>query len=156
MGRDLARLRELAGQFEGAFPYLRLIALGNDIADPLDAAVVEAYWLGSGLADRVGPAAFGRSLQERFRWGRILERDAEALVVSAVPLEIVDGRLGLGAPWTERIRGWVDGSGFVEDAVPGDVVAIHWDWACERLDAGRLSALQRSAAAELHLANQTL
>ena len=211
IGQDLGRLRELAGQFEGAFPYLRLIALGNGIADPLDAAVVEAYWLGSDLADRVRPAAFGRSLEERFRsrirgdgwrwlgakpeagavpnhafhvldvfpkvgmlrtgdvdnalkvmdscrirWGRILEHDGESLVVSAVPLEMADGKLRLGHPRVERIRGWVDGTGFVEDAAPGDVVAIHWDWACERLDAARLGALQRSTSAELRLANQTL
>ena len=211
IGRDLARLRELAGQFEGAYPYLRLIALSNGIADPLDAEVVQGYWLGSALADRVRPAEFGRSLEERFRprlrregwrwlggkpeagaapnhafhvldvfpkvglmrtgdvgdalavmdscrirWGRVLERDGDTLAVSAVPLEMVDGRLVLGAPRIERIRGWVDGAGFVEDARPGDVVAIHWDWACERLDAGRLGTLQRSTAAELLIANQTI
>lgn len=211
LGRDLARLRELAGQFEGAYPYLRLIALSNHIADPMDAAVVEAYWLGSALADGVRPRDFGRSLEERFRprlradgwrwlggkpaagavpnhafhvldvfpkvgllrggdvdnalavmdscrirWGRVLERDGDALVVSAVPLQMVDGRLTLGAPRIERIRGWVDGAGFVEDAAPGDVVSIHWDWACERLDAGRLAALQRSTTAEVAIANQTI
>lgn len=210
-GRDMARLRELAGRFEGAFPYLRLIALSNGIADPLDAAVVEAYWLGGGLADHVRPATFGRSLEERFRarirgdawrwlgakpeagavpnhafhvldvfpkvgllrtgevddalrvmdacrirWGRILERDGDSLVVRAVPLEMADGKLRLGEPRTERIRGWVDGSGFVEDAAAGDVVAIHWDWACERLDAQRLGNLRRSTVAELRLANLTL
>jgi len=211
LGRDLPRLRELAGQFEGAFPYLRLIALGNGIADPLAADVVEAYWLGNPLADRVRPADFGRSLEERFRkrirddgwrwlggkpeagaapnhafhvldvfpkvgllrtgavddalsvmdscrirWGRVLERDGDSLVVSAVPLESAAGKLRLGEPRVQRIRGWVDGAGFVEDALPGDVVAIHWDWACERLDAARLTALRRSTAAELQLANQTL
>ena len=211
LGRDLGRLRELAGQFEGAYPYLRLIALGSGIADPLDAAVVEAYWLGSDLAARVRAADFGRSLEERFRprlradgwrwlggkpeagavpnhafhvldvfprvglmrtgdtdnalqvmdscrirWGRVLERDGDSLVVSAVPLEMVEGVLRLASPRVERIRGWVDGAGFVEDAGPGDVVAIHWDWACERLDADRLAALQHSTAAELRLANQTI
>jgi hypothetical protein len=210
-GLDLARLRELAGQFEGAYPYLRLIALGNDIADPLDAAVVEAYWLGGDIAGNVRPRDLGNSLEERFRprlrgdawrwlggkpeagavpnhafhvldvfpraglmrtgdtdnalavmdscrvrWGRVLERDGDTLVVSAVPLTMVDGQLALGIPRIERIRGWVDGAGFVEDAAPGDVVAIHWDWACERLDAARLGTLQRSTAAELRLANLTI
>jgi hypothetical protein len=210
-GGDLARLRELAAQFEGAFPYLQLIARSNDIADPLAASVVEAYWLGAALAERVRPAALGRSLEERFRprlrgdgwrwlgataeagavpnhafhvldvfpkvgmlrsgevenalqvmdscrirWGRVLERDGDALVVSAVPLEMHEGRLRLGAPRPERIRGWVDGAGFVEDAVPGDVVAIHWDWACERLDATRLAALRHSTAAELRIANRSI
>jgi hypothetical protein len=211
VGRDLARLRELAGQFEGAYPYLCLIAQGNGIADPLSADVVEAYWLGGPLLDRVRPSAFGRSIDERFRprirpdawhwlgdkpgagalpnhafhvldvfpkvglmrtgqiddalkvmdscrirWGRVLERDGDALVVSVVPLEMVDGRLQLGAPRAERIRGWVDGTGFVEDVTAGDVVAIHWDWACERLDAARLMALRDATTRELEIANQTI
>jgi hypothetical protein len=210
-GRDLGKLRELAGQFEGAYPYLCLIARSNGIADPLDAAVVQAYWLGSPLLDRVRVRDFGRSLEGRFRprlrgdgwrwlggkpeagavpnhafhvldmfprlglmrtgetdralevmdscrvrWGRVLERDGDSLVVSAVPLEMVDGRLRLAAPRVERIRGWVDGTGFVEDASVGDVISIHWDWACERLDAGRLAALQDATAHELRLANQTI
>jgi hypothetical protein len=211
VGRELPRLRELARRFEGAYPYLDLIARSAGIADPLDPRVVAAYWLGGPLLDRVAPSALGDSLEARFRprlgadgwrwlggkpeagavpnhafhvldvfprvgllrggdagdalavmdscrirWGRILERDGDSLVVSAVPLDYADGRLGLGAPRVERIRGWLDGAGFVDDAVPGDVVAIHWDWACERLDARRLAALQASTARELAIANQTI
>ena len=211
LGRDERRLRDLASQFEGAYPYLRLIAESNGIADPLDAAVVEAYWLGSALLDGVRGPDFGRSLEARFkprlrgdawrwlgskaeagavpshafhvldvfprlglmrtgetdrvlqtmdacriRWGRILERDGDSLVVSAVPLVQVAGKLRLGAPRVERIRGWIDGTGFVEDAGVGDVIALHWDWACERLDGPRLAALQASTRTELRLANQTI
>lgn len=210
-GHDLTRLRELAGRFEGAYPYLCLIARSNGLADALDATVVEAYWLGGGMLDRVRTADLGRSLEDRFkhrlngadwrwlggkpeagavpnhafhvldvfprigllksseidrvletmdscriRWGRVLERDGDALVVSAVPLEMVDGHLRLGRPRIERIRGWVDGTGFVEDATVGDVVSIHWDWACERLERRRLAALQRATASELRIANQTI
>jgi Family of unknown function (DUF6390) len=60
-------LRELARGFEGAYPYLQLIATENGLADPLDRRVVEAYWLGSDLAARVGPRALHRSVEERFR-----------------------------------------------------------------------------------------
>ncbi|HYK95065.1 MAG TPA: DUF6390 family protein [Candidatus Dormibacteraeota bacterium] len=211
VGKDLRRLRDLAGQFEGAYPYLRLIAESSGNPDPLAADVVEAYWLGGALLDRVRPSALGSSLEDRFRprlrpdgwrwlgskpeagavpnhafhvmdvfprvglmrtgqvdnalqvmdscrirWGRVLERDADAIVVSAVPLEMVDGHLELGVPRVERIRGWVDGTGFVEDLAEGDVVSIHWDWACERLDAPRLGALRDATAHELVLANQTI
>ena len=213
VGRELPRLRELATRFEGAYPYLELIAGSAGIADPLDARVVAAYWLGGPLLDRVSPAALCRNLEQRFRprlagdsdgwrwlggkpergavpnhafhvldvfprvgllrggevanamqvmdscrirWGRILERDGDSLVVSTVPLDYEGGRLQLGAPRVERIRGWVDGHGFVEDAVAGDVVAIHWDWACERLDAARLAALRTATVRELALANQTM
>jgi Family of unknown function (DUF6390) len=37
-------LAELARTFEGAWPYLQLIASANRIEDPLDPRVVDAYW----------------------------------------------------------------------------------------------------------------
>jgi hypothetical protein len=92
----------------------------------------------------------------RIRWGRVLERDGDTLVVSAVPLELSAGKLRLAAPHVERIRGWVDGTGFVEALAPGDVVSIHWDWACERLDARRLTRLQRTTQRELDVANASI
>ena len=48
-------LAELARTFEGAWPYLTLIAHANEIADPLDPRVVQAYWVGNELLDRVEP-----------------------------------------------------------------------------------------------------
>ena len=42
-------LAGLARTFEGAWPYLTLIAEANMIDDPLDSRVVEAYWVGNGL-----------------------------------------------------------------------------------------------------------
>ena len=210
-GGGLAKLRELATQFEGAYPYLALIARANGRPDPLSADVVEAYWLGGRLAATVRRRAFGDSLDARFRdripqarwrwlaaaadagavpnhafhvldvfpkvgllrtgeidrvietmdscrirWGRVLERDGDSLVVSVVPLELAAGKLRLAAPRVERLRGWVDGAGFVEDAGPGDVVSVHWDWACERLDAPRLEQLRRSTEAELAIANTSI
>jgi hypothetical protein len=59
-------LRELAQGFGGAWPYLQLIAGANRIPDPLDHRVVEAYWVGNELLDRVDLTAFGNSLAERF------------------------------------------------------------------------------------------
>lgn len=59
-------LRRLASGFEGAWPYLTLIAAANGLADPLDASVVEAYWLGNALLDAVSPALLFESLEERF------------------------------------------------------------------------------------------
>jgi Family of unknown function (DUF6390) len=60
-------LAELARTFEGAWPYLELIAAENGIGDPLDPRVVEAYWVGSPLLDRIDERRFGRHLEERFR-----------------------------------------------------------------------------------------
>lgn len=60
-------LRELARGFEGAYPYLQLIAGENHLEDPLDERVVDAYWLGSALTAAVRPRAMHRDLVERFR-----------------------------------------------------------------------------------------
>lgn len=65
-GRADPGLAELGRRFEGAYPYLRLIAGANGIADPFDAAVVDAYWIGNDLLDRVAPRAFHDSLRQRF------------------------------------------------------------------------------------------
>ncbi len=70
-------LAELAAQFEGAYPYLRLLAGAAHRTDPLDADVVEAYWIGNELLDRVSMLDFGNSIDARFRrragsaWTRI-------------------------------------------------------------------------------------
>lgn len=82
-GRVDRGLVELENQFDGAFPYLQLIARANGIADPLDSRVVEAYWIGNRLLDRVDMGSLFRSLEERFR-GRARPKDWRWLV-SKVP-----------------------------------------------------------------------
>jgi hypothetical protein len=66
-GRPDPELTRLAQGFEGAYPYLQLIAAENGYRDPLDARVVEAYWLGNDLLRGVGPRARHDDLSERFR-----------------------------------------------------------------------------------------
>lgn len=210
-GGDGAALRELARSFEGAWPYLELIATANGIPDPLDRRVVEAYWLGNDLLASVRPGLMAASLEQRFRprtrpeswrwlagkpsdgarpvhafhvldvfpriglmrsgsveraletmdscrirWGRVLERDGDWLVVDAVPLVLTDGRLALGAPRLERIQAWRDGTGFVNTAEPGDVISIHWSWACDRLSARQVAGLVRSTRHQIAIANRTI
>ena len=210
-GGDDRALRELARSFEGAWPYLELIARANAIADPLDRQVVEAYWLGNRLLDSVSPAQLGDSLAGRFkprlrpegwrwlaatpeagavpvhafhvldvfprvgllrsgsvgqalevmdscriRWGRVLERDGDWLVVNVVPLGLVDGRLELGPARPERVQAWRDGTGFVDGVQPGEVISIHWSWACERLSERRLGDLASWTRSELAVANRAI
>jgi hypothetical protein len=59
-------LVEMERRFEGAYPYLCLIARANRIGDPFDQRVVEAYWIGNELLDRVAAAPFYESLKQRF------------------------------------------------------------------------------------------
>lgn len=80
-------LRQLIRGFDGAWPYLQLIAAAGGIADPLDARVVEAYWIGNALLDHVPTTLLGNSLDERFRRraGRDWSTLAATLEASARP-----------------------------------------------------------------------
>jgi hypothetical protein len=55
-----------ARRFEGAWSYLEFIAGSAGIADPLDEAVVQAYWIGNGLLDRVPSGPLVDWLRVRF------------------------------------------------------------------------------------------
>jgi hypothetical protein len=101
-GADLARL---ARGFEGAWPYLQLIAACNGIADPLDTRVVEAYWVGSELLDKVPMPAYGDFLDERFRrraGRRGWESIAGTIAVGAVPHHSF--HVFVAYPWTGLLR----------------------------------------------------
>jgi Family of unknown function (DUF6390) len=86
-GESDAGLAELARTFEGAWPYLTLIAEANRIEDPLDPRVVEAYWVGNDLLSHVRPAALARHVQERFRGrlGSAADRVPAIVAAGAVP-----------------------------------------------------------------------
>jgi len=196
-------LRELARGFEGAWPYLQLIAAANRIADPLDRRVVEAYWLGNPLLDRVPPSLLARTLDDRFRrvaagdteqlddaahhgavphhnfhvfsvypwvgmlrqghvdaplhvldrcrirWGHVVAVCGDRLLVRSRPLAWRDHALVLDPPRVEQVA-W---RGLLDSPQPGDAVALHWDWACLRLDGHRLQTLQAETARQLALAN---
>lgn len=62
-------LLQLERRFDGAYPYLNLIALANGIADPFDERVVEAYWIGNAFLEKVTAAPFYESMQQRFSVG---------------------------------------------------------------------------------------
>jgi Family of unknown function (DUF6390) len=86
-GAATADLANLARQFAGAWPYLQLIAASAGRSDPLDADVVEAYWLGNDLLKRVDAGLFAAHLAERFeaRAGRGFADIATLALLGAVP-----------------------------------------------------------------------
>lgn len=209
--QDDGPLRSLARTFEGAYPYLELIARSNGIADPLDRRVVEAYWLGNSLTSAVNPSGLHRSLDERFRdrvspaswrwleaavpagarpvhafhvldifprigllrggeagdvlsvidscrirWGRVASVQDGRLAVNAPVLAMVDGKLRIGPMRREVVERWVDGIGFVDDVAAGDVVSLHWGWACDRLTPRQLANLVSWTEFELQIANRAI
>ncbi len=50
--------------FQTLYPYLKSIALANNIRDPFDGRVVEAYWLGNDLLQTIPPRTFFRHITE--------------------------------------------------------------------------------------------
>jgi hypothetical protein len=76
-------LAPLLRRFTGALPYLQLIARANNLADPFDARVVEAYWLGNELLDGVEVRQLYDALLERF--GKQLEGRTRELVLGKAP-----------------------------------------------------------------------
>jgi hypothetical protein len=108
-GSDLEHLTHLAAQFEGAWPYLELIAAANDIDDPLDMRVVQAYWLGNGLIRRVPMASLAMSLDDRF--SRRTGQKFESLVAAAVAGGVAQHSFHVFAvyPWLGLLRAGVQG-----------------------------------------------
>jgi len=206
-----AGLLDLARKFEGAYPYLRLIAEASGLADPFDRRVVEAYWIGNPLLERVSASPFYESLKERFlprvgtrelswmgsalsdgakphhtfhvleiyrragllrdaraaialdrmdqcriSWGRVKLVEGAELVVDRPPLVMENGRLDVGRPAAARIVRKIEDRGYLDDLRPGDMVSIHWNWACDRLDNQALRQLIRCTRRAIAHANMTL
>src|SRR5919109_3975315 len=59
-------LEQILARFAGAFPYCSFIAAAHGIPDPFDRRVIEAYWIGNELLERVDLADLSRYLEERF------------------------------------------------------------------------------------------
>ncbi len=194
-------------KFTGALPYLALIARRNDIADPFDERVVEAYWIGNELLERVEArelydhlkARYGKELSARtmdrvaakapvgarphhsfhvfdvwrqtergrnealatidscrISWGTVTAVEPGELVVDRAPIVFEAGKLALGTPRAERVTRMLEGDGFVTEAAVGDVISMHWSWACEVLTAAQQRALERYTRLHLGLANATI
>src|SRR3989344_3257576 len=67
------------------FPYLRLIAHENGIADPFDPRVVEAYWVGNSLLDRVVMRSFSEHLQYEQKLRKRLPAKKMKWIVDKIP-----------------------------------------------------------------------
>jgi hypothetical protein len=89
------------------------------------------------------------------RPARVTARDGDEVLVMARPLVVDHGVLRFGDERPERILAGIDGRGFVDDAQPGDWVAVHWGWACDVLTLDRYAALEAANGAAVGLAATT-
>ena len=170
--------------------------------------MVEAYWVGNELLDRVPVGKLGDSMAERFRqrvgnkfqflaegvlaggvphhsfhvfgvypwvgllgddrkakhalmvldrcrirWGKVTAIHGDQAAVEFRPL-CWDGRLlTLGEPATEMARLALDGTVLARGIGPGDWVALHWDWVCDKLTDRQLRALRTYTMRHLDMVN---
>lgn len=109
-----------------------------------------------GILRRTGAAHALRVLDRcRIRWGQVIDIDGADVRVRYQPLCWDGSQLGLGAPATESARLSADGRSLTAAAQPGEWVALHWDWVCDRLTPIQLSALRRYTARQLAITNRS-
>ena len=132
---DLRSLGRMATGFEGAWPYLQLIASCNAIPDPLDPRVVEAYWTGNELLTRVHVNHLTSAICDRFEPRAGTRRDSLA---SAALAGMAQHSFHVFAvyPWLDLLRSGKTGPALSVldrcrirwgrlDAVDGDLVTVH-------------------------------
>jgi hypothetical protein len=116
--------------------------------------VFEVYpWLGLLRDDRRSSTALNVLDKCRIRWGEVLAVVGDEAVVKSTPLAWDGVALSLGQPEMETVNFAVDGTGFVNDLAPGDMVSLHWDWVCDRLSPEQLRQLKAYTKRHLVIAN---
>lgn len=92
----------------------------------------------------------------RIRWGTVRSVQGDQVVVESRALRYDGHRLALAPPATEVAVGAMDGAGLITGLLPGDEVALHWDWVCDRLTPAQGQALRRYTRHHLDIANYRL
>jgi len=98
----------------------------------------------------------------RIRWGTVLSRQAapdredDEIVVRSRRLEWDGSALYLADPSEEKVPVAVNGLSFLSDVGPGDQVALHWEWLCDRLSAGQVAELETSTLRQIDTTNRRL
>jgi hypothetical protein len=90
----------------------------------------------------------------RISWARVESVHPDHLVVSRRPLELALGKLALGAPG--EAKALARGGGYIPGVRVGEVVSMHWSWACEVLKPRELARLRAATATALAISNQTI
>lgn len=190
-------LTEIISRFETLYPYLQLIAGANDIRDPFDRRVVEAYWIGNSLLDRVPKRTLFNHLKTEFSpklssaeqhtlefytqygqpyhnfhvmgiftrmghlslqhtigtmdlcrisWGKVKHTAGGNLIVLRQPLVFNSrGGIRLGVIRAETVRS------LFTDLEAGDVVSLHWGYACAKLTVREYRQLVKYTQAALNV-----
>lgn len=145
-------LASLLRRFETLYPYLLHIAGENGIRDPFDDRVVEAYWLGNGLLDRVEQGHFywylkdGLSMRKKMGTEAFESGVAEKIRHGGLPhhsFHVLNVWKGMGGKMLEGIRDVAECLVSV-----GTVSAIEGPWITVETEALRFDGKRLSLAPE--------
>jgi hypothetical protein len=88
----------------------------------------------------------------RIRWGRVVERANGTLLVESQPLAWDGKHLHLGLEHIESVQPPIDSEGPIQ---VGDLVAMHWNYICQRLSDNEYLYLRRYHDHHMAIANGT-
>ncbi|MDP1688845.1 MAG: DUF6390 family protein [bacterium] len=77
-------LKSLLRKFQTMFPYLKNIADANNIRDPFDNSVVEAYWIGNKLLDTISKKQIYSHLKDSLKVNKTLKKNEFARVENKI------------------------------------------------------------------------
>lgn len=92
----------------------------------------------------------------RISCGRVTAASGPSITIEREPLVVENGRLGLGAARTEKIRRALECTSDIERIQPGDLVTVHWGVPCETVNERQAANLRHYTLQHLALANQTV
>lgn len=90
----------------------------------------------------------------RIRWGQIVSTDGDQAVVLSRPLTFDGHDVGLGEARAEQVTCGVGGTSLTARYRPGEWVACHWGWVCDRLSRRQLSNLRRFTLNQFDITNR--
>jgi uncharacterized protein DUF6390 len=113
-------------------------------------------WMGLLAAGRGGDRPREVLDRCRIRWGEVMAVDDDRVDVRYQPLSWDGKALRLGEEAVESATWAREGLRLVNGLQPGDHVALHWEWVCDRLDPHQLDDLRRSTVRQLSIVNRQL
>lgn len=148
MGRDPRKVKEFFRALGGAaLPHHTFYVLGTFVAPP--------FTDGRSLSNEAQKKILESMDSCRISWGRVTRVGREELEVIARPLELKEGRLALAPPKVKRVRynPLVEPFRTIRE---GDVVSLHWSYACDLLTKRQQANISRYTGADIGLINRLL
>ncbi|MBU0707105.1 hypothetical protein KKG41_01900 [Patescibacteria group bacterium] len=80
-----AGLTNILSDFQNLWPYLRFIAFNNNIKDPFDNRVVEAYWVGNELLNNISIKGFHKHLIDTLKLKEKIDPASLEYLIGKIP-----------------------------------------------------------------------